>query len=76
MKRRTQNLRVGKRDVELTAPSHVRGVRQDNRKRGFERMPGVSRLKGELEADARRSTGICADAREPIDPSMPRLSPA
>lgn len=76
MKKRTRNLKVGKRDVKLDASSHVRGVREGNRKGGFERMPGVSREKGELEATARRSTGICADAREPIDPAMPNLSPA
>jgi hypothetical protein len=49
-------------------PTHIRGVRRGN---DPERGPDPA---GHLEA--RRSTGICTEDHEPIDPSMPKLSPA
>lgn len=68
-------LKVGKADVKLSTPSHVRGVQEGNKGR-TETARGFKRVRGALRGDARRSTGICPDAREPIDPRMPRLSPA
>jgi hypothetical protein len=71
------NLHVGKPDVRPAAPSHTRGVREGNRRTFFTREPGIKRI-GRLlmMATARRSTGINARARRPIDPRMPHLTPA
>jgi hypothetical protein len=73
MKELSGNIVVGRKDVDLTAPSHVRGVHEGNwpthprrrNRRSFEpeNMP-IS-----------RSTGINAEERAPIDPAMPHLSP-
>jgi len=60
------NLEVGRADVEPSAPAHVPGVKQGN-------SPRRSR---QLAEGMARSTGINAREREPIDPRMPRLSPA
>jgi hypothetical protein len=66
------NLRVGKPDVKRDAAAHVRGVKQGNE--------GVMRQKpdGALSAEAtdRRSTGIWPEGHAPIDPRMPKLTPA
>lgn len=58
------NLVVGRPDVALTTPSHVKGVHEGN-------WPTVTKTSPKVS----RSTGINADEREPIDPAMPRLSP-
>jgi hypothetical protein len=65
-------LKKGDGDVNPDAPSHVKGIKQGNSKGNYARM------KGHLpdgRSNARRSTGINSDAMEPIDPSMPNLSP-
>jgi hypothetical protein len=66
-------LRTGKPQVKVWEPSHIAGVREGN-------APGHYRAqKGHLEdgtSTARRSTGINARHRDPIDPSSPNLSPA
>ena len=59
------NLRVGQRDVDPALPSHQPGIREGNA--GHER--GVRDRR-------RRSTGIAPRHHEPIDPRMPRLTPA
>jgi hypothetical protein len=64
------NIQVGKPAVGQTTPSHTRGVRAGNEHKMAIPESGISR------ASARRSTGINARDREPIDPRMPRLSPA
>ena len=65
-------MRVGKPDVSPDAPSHVKGIKQGNSKGNYESQPGH---KPDGRSTAERSTGINAKAREPIDPSMPNLSP-
>ncbi len=76
------NLRVGKPDTTQDAPSHVDGVAQGNEPGGIEQDPGFYQS-GEYGAGrpgakstARRSTGINPEARNPIDPNSPSLSPA
>ncbi len=71
------NVRVGKPDVTMAKPSHVKGVRQGNERGSLEKEKGIE-PKGPFEArgTARRSTGINDEARNPIDPRMPNLSPA
>jgi hypothetical protein len=68
------NVVVGKADTSPSKPSHQAGVHQGNRK-GMWRAPG--REEGFAgDSPAGRSTGINARDREPIDPRMPKLTPA
>ena len=66
-------IKVGKADVDTTKLGHTPGIKQGNARGNYERQVGH-------EPDGRRtaaaSTGICAGAREPIDPRMPNLPPA
>jgi hypothetical protein len=66
------NVRVGKPDVSPSAPSHTPGVPEGNAPGNYERQRGHL-PKG--KSTAARSTGINAEARNPIDPRMPNLSP-
>jgi hypothetical protein len=66
-------IRFGKPDVKVDAPSHTPGIKQGNAKGNYERQPGHE---PDGRSTAARSTGINAKKREPIDPSMPNLSPA
>ena len=70
-------IRVGKPDTKMDAPSHVKGVRQGNAPGGTEKDPGLEET-GEYTARsyARKSTGINAKSRNPIDPNSPNLPPA
>jgi hypothetical protein len=71
---RISNINVGPPDIEPSTASHTRGVHEGNwprqRRREFVMHGSVA------TSTARRSTGINPEAREPIDPSMPNLSPA
>jgi hypothetical protein len=58
--------------VKPDAPSHVKGIKQGNSTGNYERQGGHQR---DGTSSAKRSTGINPKAREPIDPSMPNLSP-
>jgi hypothetical protein len=53
-------------------PGHTPGIKQGNSRGNYEKQPGHL-------PDGRRtaaaSTGVNAKARDPIDPSMPNLSP-
>jgi hypothetical protein len=71
------NIRVGEADVTQDKASHTRGVRQGNRP-GSRPAEGVDpgMPGGGGKGTARRSTGINAEARNPIDTRMPNLSPA
>ncbi len=70
-------IRVGKPDTKMDAPSHVRGVGQGNQTSGTKKDPGLEKT-GEHTAKsyARKSTGINAKSRNPIDPNSPNLPPA
>ncbi|CAA9403393.1 MAG: hypothetical protein AVDCRST_MAG22-1391 [uncultured Rubrobacteraceae bacterium] len=76
------NIKVGKPDVKMDAPSHTPGVRQGNEPGGIENDPGFydtgERGAGRPSAKstARRSTGINAKSKNPVDPNSPNLSPA
>jgi hypothetical protein len=76
------NIRVGKAQISTSTPSHVGGIRQGNRLGGFDHTPGLRATNEQGSGrptgvgTARRSTGINAKARNPIDPRMPNLSPA
>lgn len=64
---------VGKPKVSPDAPAHVPGVRQGNEPGGYDEQPGHL---DKDRSDARRSTGIDAQHRNPISRDMPNLSPA
>jgi hypothetical protein len=66
------DIRVGKPDVSPDAPSHVPGIAQGNAPGNYEKQAGH---KPDGRSTAKRSTGVNPDAMEPIDPSMPNLSP-
>jgi hypothetical protein len=66
-------IRTGKADVKPDTPAHTPGVKQGNSTGNYDAMAGHL---SDGRSTAERSTGINPDAREPIDPSMPNLSPA
>lgn len=77
------DIKVGKPDVKMDAPSHVQGVHQGNESGGIENHDPGYYSTGErgagrpsAKSNAKRSTGINPDSRNPIDPSSPNLSPA
>jgi hypothetical protein len=53
--------------------THVKGIKEGNSTGNYERQDGHN---PDGTSNQRRSTGINAKAREPIDPRMPNLSPA
>jgi hypothetical protein len=67
------NINLGTAQVSPDLPSHVPGIRQGNARGSYDKMEGH---KPDGTSTARRSTGINPKAEEPIDPSMPNLSPA
>jgi len=67
------NINLGKSQVPTDLPAHTPGIMQGNSKGSYEKMAGHN---SDGTSSARRSTGINAKDREPIDPSMPNLSPA
>ena len=62
-----------KPEVNPELPSHTPGINQGNAKGNYEKNPGFN---PDSTSTAARSTGIDAGNHEPIDPSMPNLSPA
>ena len=67
-----ENLRVGTPDVSPDAPAHTPGIAQGNSTGSYEQMDGHL---ADGRSTSRRSTGINPEAMNPIDPSMPNLSP-
>jgi hypothetical protein len=71
------NVTVGPPDVKPSAPSHVPGVFQGNHPHFGQRPKGIHHEADDFAvSDARRSTGIRPSEHEPIDPRMPKISPA
>jgi hypothetical protein len=66
------DIRVGKPDVKPDLPAHTPGINQGNAPGNYEKQEGH---KPDGRSTAKRSTGVNPDAMEPIDPSMPNLSP-
>lgn len=54
-------------------PTHVKGVKSGNATGNYEKQKGH---KPDGKSTAERSTGVAPEMQEPIDPSMPNLSPA
>ena len=53
-------------------PAHTPGTKSGNSKGNYEKQPGHL---PDGRSTARRSTGINPEKHDPIDPSMPNLSP-
>jgi hypothetical protein len=66
-------IRLGKSSTKTDAPTHTPGIKQGNSKGNYEKQTGHL---PDGRSTAARSTGINASSSEPIDPSMPNLSPA
>ncbi len=69
------NVKVGRRDVSPSKPSHTAGVREGNAPKKNDKDTGLRAAGAVTKGTARRSTGINAKDREPIDPRSPNLSP-
>jgi hypothetical protein len=67
------NIKLGQAQVSPDLPAHVAGIREGNSKGSYDKMAGH---RPDGTSTAARSTGINPKAEEPIDPSMPNLSPA
>jgi hypothetical protein len=65
-------LRIGKKQPPTDLPSHVRGIRSGNAKGNYEKNSGHL---PDGRRTARASTGVNPEDHDPIDPSMPNLSP-
>jgi hypothetical protein len=65
---------TGKAQTDPEAPTHVKGINEGNAKGNYEKMAPAHKPDG--TSTAARSTGVQAPHHEPIDPSMPNLSPA
>jgi len=63
---------TGKADTSADAPSHVKGVKQGNATGNYEKQAGHN---PDGTSTAERSTGVDPKSKNPIDPSMPNLSP-
>lgn len=57
--------------ASMDKPTHVEGIKQGNALGNYEKMAGH---RPDGTSTAARSTGVAVT--EPIDPSMPNLSPA
>ena len=64
-------IRTGKPQASPETPGHTRGVNQGN-EGPYEKQRGHL---PDGRSTAERSTGVNPKAQEPIDPSMPNLSP-
>jgi hypothetical protein len=62
----------GRGEVKPDLASHTKGINQGNAKGNYDKMAGH---KPDGRSTAARSTGVNAKFEEPIDPSMPNLSP-
>ncbi|MBV8945021.1 MAG: hypothetical protein JO286_17790 [Solirubrobacterales bacterium] len=65
-------IKLGKPQVSPDLPAHTPGINQGNAKGNYAKMAGHN---PDGTSTALRSTGINPKAHDPIDPSMPNLSP-
>jgi hypothetical protein len=66
------NINLGKQQVTPDLPAHTPGIKQGNTKGNYDSMIGHN---PDGTSTAERSTGVNPKAHNPIDPSMPNLSP-
>ncbi len=65
------DLNMGASNTGISLPAHVKGIKKGNAVGNYEAMTGHN---PDGTSTAARSTGVAVT--EPIDPSMPNLSPA
>jgi hypothetical protein len=65
-------IRVGKPQVKIDAPSHTKGVPEGNAQGNYDKEIGHH---PDGTADARRSTGVSPKQHDPILSIMPNLPP-
>ena len=68
-----KNIKIGKADTAHDAPAHTRGISMGNAAGSYAQQNGHL---PDGRSTAARSTGVNPAGHEPIDPSMPNLSPA
>lgn len=66
-------IRTGEPAVDPDTPAHTPGVSEGNTSGNYDKQDGHL---PDGRSTAARSTGINPSGREPIDPTMPNLSPA
>ena len=64
---------MSRREITPDLPAHTPGINQGNAAGNYDKMSGHN---PDGTSTAARSTGVNAGGEEPIDPSMPNLSPA
>ncbi|HST54382.1 MAG TPA: hypothetical protein VLJ42_00620 [Solirubrobacteraceae bacterium] len=65
------DVNTGAAHTGIDTPTHVKGIKEGNARGNYEKMSGH---KPDGTSTAARSTGVAVT--DPIDPSMPNLSPA
>jgi hypothetical protein len=65
-------VKTGKAEVTPDKPAHVKGINQGNAKGNYEKAKGHN---PDGTSTSERSTGVNPKSHNPIDPSMPNLSP-
>jgi hypothetical protein len=65
------DVKTGAKHTGMDKPTHVKGIKQGNTLGNYDKSQGH---RPDGTSTAARSTGVAAT--EPIDPSMPNLSPA
>jgi hypothetical protein len=65
------SIETGARHTGIDKPTHIKGIKQGNAVGGYAKMAGHN---PDGTSTATRSTGVAGT--EPIDPTMPNLSPA
>ena len=65
-------MKLGRRQVAVDAPAHTPGIKQGNSRGNYEQQAGFL---PDGTSTAERSTGVDPQARNPVDPRMPRLFP-
>jgi hypothetical protein len=65
------DVKTGAGHTGIDKPTHIKGIKQGNALGGYDKMEGH---RADGTSTAARSTGVATT--EPIDPSMPNLSPA
>ncbi|MCW2970103.1 MAG: hypothetical protein JWO23_1230 [Solirubrobacterales bacterium] len=67
------NVTTGRPYTGQDKPTHVKGIKEGNAPGNYAKMKGHN---PDGTSTAARSTGVHTAGEEPIDPSMPNLSPA
>jgi hypothetical protein len=66
-------IETGRPFTGMDKPTHVKGIREGNSAGNYDKELGHN---PDGTSTAWRSTGVHPQSQEPIDPSMPNLSPA